>query len=108
MLLSDQDMEELRVLAAGQSDGSRSRELIEILLHHSFASKEEEASFYWQNVLGALFSICLVATGSGLFLGLMTLDAFDLKIIMRSSVDEDEKRYAAALYPIVEERHGED
>lgn len=100
-MLTDEDVQELQALV-----GSRGRrELLEILIHHEFSSAEEAESFYWTNILGTLFSVGLVALGSGLFLGLMTLDAFDLKIIMRSSNDDDEKRYAAALYPIVKERH---
>jgi metal transporter CNNM len=100
-MLSDEEVQELQALVGS---GGR-RELVEILLHHDFSSKEEETSFYWKNVVGTFFAICLVATCSGLFLGLMTLDSFDLKIIMRSSLDDDEKKYAAALYPIVKQRH---
>lgn len=74
-------------------------------IHHDFANQGQAASFYWFNSIGAFFSVGLVVLGSGLFLGLMTLDAFDLKIIMRSSLDEDERMYAAALLPIVKERH---
>lgn len=100
-MLSDEEIQELQALVGHRGR----RDLLEVLLQHEFSSKEEEASFYWTNVLGTIFAIGMVATGSGLFLGLMTLDAFDLKIIMRSSLDDDEKRYAAALYPIVKERH---
>jgi metal transporter CNNM len=100
-MLTDEDVQELQALVG---DGGR-RELLEILLQHDFSSKEEEVIFYWRNVVGTIFAIALVATCSGLFLGLMTLDSFDLKIIMRSSMDDDEKRYAAALYPIVKQRH---
>ncbi len=100
-MLTDEDIEHFQSLVG---NGGR-RELIELLIHHEFASKEEETSFYWWNITGALFAVALVILGSGLFLGLMTLDAFDLKIIMRSSLDEDERMYAAALLPIVKERH---
>lgn len=101
-MLSDQDIEDLHALAA--SGGVR-RDLIELLIHHDFASQAEATSFYWFNIIGALVAVGLVVLGSGLFLGLMTLDAFDLKIIMRSSLDEDERMYAAALLPIVKQRH---
>lgn len=110
-MLTNEDVQELIVGLAGNNGNNHSslsgrhRELLEILLEHDFGSKEEAESFYWKNIIGSLLGVCMVATGSGLFLGLMTLDAFDLKIIMRSSLDDDEKRYAAALYPIVKERH---
>jgi hypothetical protein len=50
-------------------------------------------------------SVLLVGLIAGLFLGLMTLDALDLQIIGRASVDEDERKYAAKLLPIVSQRH---
>lgn len=84
---------------------SRHRQLLEVLLHHDFESKQEATAFYVRNIIGTIFAIGLVALCSGLFLGLMTLDAFDLKIIVRSSLEPEEKMYAAALYPIVKERH---
>ena len=61
--------------------------------------------FYIKNIAGALTVVGFVALISGLFLGLLTLDALNLQIIQRASVDEDERRYAAALYPIVKKRH---
>jgi len=47
-------------------------------------------------------SVALIA---GLFLGLLTLDILQLRIILRSSNDEDEKMYARTIMPIVEQRH---
>jgi len=58
-----------------------------------------------QNVIGALITVCCIAVAAGLFLGLMTLDVLDLQIIVRSSVDEDEIRYASRLLDIVQDRH---
>jgi len=97
-ILSDQDVSDLL------AQGGR-RELVELLVQHNFSSPQEETTFYWTNICGTLFALGLVALGSGFFLGLMTMDAFDLKILLRSSVDEDDKKYAAALYPVVSERH---
>lgn len=97
-MLSDEHVKEIL------TQGGR-RELVELLIRHEFSSAEEEESFYWKNIIGSLFALGLVALGSGFFLGLMTLDAFDLKILLRSSMDEDEKRYASALYPVVADRH---
>jgi metal transporter CNNM len=97
-MLSDEDVKDLL-------DKGGRRELVELLIRHKFASTEEKVSFYWTNISGTLFALSLVALGSGFFLGLMTLDAFDLKILLRSSADEDDKRYAAALYPVVSDRH---
>jgi len=38
-------------------------------------------------------------------LGLMTLDALDLQITVRSSIDDDEVMYAKTLLPIIKDRH---
>lgn len=97
-ILSDQDVTDLL------TRGGR-RELVELLIRHEFSSEDEEVKFYWTNIFGTIFALSLVALGSGFFLGLMTLDAFDLKILLRSSVDEEHKRYATALYPVVADRH---
>ena len=97
-MLSDEDVADLL------HQGGR-RELVELLIRHNFSSPDEKASFYWTNICGTFFALSLVALGSGFFLGLMTLDAFDLKILLRSSADEEDKKYAAALYPVVADRH---
>jgi metal transporter CNNM len=75
------------------------------LEEHQFASLAEEEAFYTKNIIGAIISVLLVGLIAGLFLGLMTLDALDLQIIGRASVDEDERKYAAKLLPIVSQRH---
>jgi metal transporter CNNM len=75
------------------------------LEEHQFASFAEEEAFYTKNIIGAIISVLLVGLIAGLFLGLMTLDALDLQIIGRASVDEDERKYAAKLLPIVSQRH---
>lgn len=87
------------------TDSEYHRELIELLLPQEFQSQEEAEWFYTFNVAATLAIIFCVAVVAGLFLGLMTLDAFDLEIVQRSSLDEDEVRYAAAVHPIVQDRH---
>jgi len=57
------------------------------------------------NILGAISAVAFVALISGLFLGLLTLDYMDLLIIERASIDEDERRYATNLLPVVKDRH---
>jgi hypothetical protein len=61
--------------------------------------------FYATNVGGALLCIAAVALIAGLFLGYLTLDAFDLRIIERASLNFDEREYARTILPIVVERH---
>ena len=58
-----------------------------------------------RNIIGTIVSVLFVALGAGLFLGFMTLDDMDLRIIQRSSLDVDEKVYATNLIPIVQQRH---
>ena len=70
-----------------------------------FDSLQEAETYYTYNILGAMFCVSSVALIAGLFLGLMTLDVLQLRIILRSSIDEDEKLYAQTVLPIVEERH---
>ena len=72
---------------------------------HDFVDDIEEDMFYIKNILGALAIIAFVALMAGLFLGLLTLDTLDLQIIERSSIDEEERLYAASLYPVVKKRH---
>lgn len=86
-------------------DSTHSRQLLEILIPHEFESVEEEEWFYITNILATTIVIGCVALVAGLFLGMMTLDSFNLKIIERSSLDDNERLYAATLYPIVEDRH---
>ena len=82
-------------------------------LHHrslvddpaSFIAPDEKELFYTENIFGVIVSVGFVAVVAGLFLGLLTLDALDLQIIQRVSMDEDERRYAAKLFPIVKKRH---
>jgi metal transporter CNNM len=82
------------------------RLLQERLMLESIAAAEEQTeAFYIKNIVGAILSVLLVGLIAGLFLGLMTLDALDLQIIGRASVDEDERKYAAVLLPLVSQRH---
>jgi len=81
------------------------RELLEFLLEQHFESQKDAEWFYVSNVLMTIVVINCVALVAGLFLGLMTLDTFGLQIVERSSLDEDERLYAATLRPIVEDRH---
>lgn len=71
----------------------------------TFMSKEEETEFYTRNIMGSFITVCCVALAAGLFLGLLTLDVMDLQIIVRSSIDEDEIKYATKLIPLVKDRH---
>jgi metal transporter CNNM len=68
------------------------------------ATKDEEL-FLTENILGVVVSVGFVAIVAGLFLGLLTLDALDLKIIQRVSINEQERKNAARLFPIVNDRH---
>ena len=75
------------------------------LEEQQFNSMQEEEKYYIYNITGTIICVGSVALVAGLFLGLLTLDALDLRIIERASIDEDEKAYAAILLPIVENRH---
>ena len=68
-------------------------------------AEQEEVYHITSNVLGALGSVLLVALISGLFLGLLTLDVMDLQIIIRSTIDENERTYATNILPVVKDRH---
>jgi metal transporter CNNM len=57
------------------------------------------------NIVGSLLCVAMIAMISGLFLGLLTLDALDLQIIQRASLDEEERMYATALLPLIKMRH---
>jgi metal transporter CNNM len=70
-----------------------------------FSSTVEEDEYFVSNIIGVLIMLCVMALISGLFLGLLTLDALDLEIIQRSSIDEDERDYATAILPVVQDRH---
>jgi len=52
-----------------------------------------------------MLCIAAVALIAGLFLGYLTLDAFDLRIIQRASVNLEERVWAETILPIVVERH---
>lgn len=70
-----------------------------------FESLEEEELYFITNMVGAAVTLFGVAVIAGIFLGVMTLDPLDLQIKERSSLDPDERKYARALYPIVQDRH---
>lgn len=88
--------------AADATMATGTRHLLE---EHTFESIGEVEEFYAVNIIGVIVNLMALALISGLFLGLLTLDAMDLKIIQRSSIDEDERDYATKLLPIVEDRH---
>lgn len=90
-------------LRGGDESATSSSRFLEIKTE--FGSPEEKDLYYAYNILGALFCVASVALIAGLFLGLLTLDILQLRIILRSSNDEDEKLYARTVLPIVEERH---
>jgi hypothetical protein len=81
---------------------SRNLEVYEV---PTFDNAHDATIFYVWNIGGAVLMIMFVALIAGLFLGMLTLDAMDLLIIVRASIDEDERKYAAALHPIVKQRH---
>jgi len=70
-----------------------------------FPQHETTWAFYITNVGGAMLCIAAVALIAGLFLGYLTLDAFDLRIIQRASVNLEERVWAETILPIVVERH---
>lgn len=76
-----------------------------ILVPQSFQTAAEEEVLYTAYIIGAVLCVCAVAIIAGLFLGYLTLDVLDLQIIQRSSIDEDERRYASNLIPIIKDRH---
>lgn len=59
----------------------------------------------WLNIIGCLVCIFCVAIISGLFLGLLTLDPLDLRILLKVSISDEEKSHAKTLLPIVEQHH---
>ena len=65
----------------------------------------DETFFYVSNIVASLICVALIAVISGLFLGLLTLDALDLQIIQRASLDEEERMYATSLLPLIQQRH---
>ena len=66
---------------------------------------EEEGVFFYANLVGAVVCVAFVALISCLFLGFLTLDKLDLQVKARAAVDEDERRYATILLPVVGEHH---
>lgn len=64
-----------------------------------------DAYFFWSNLACCFILVLCVAIISGLFLGLLTLDALDLQIILMVSISEEEKKYAATVLPIIEQHH---
>lgn len=82
--------------------GKMGRLLIE---DHEFRSAAAKRAFYISNLTGVFVAVFAVAVIAGLFMGLMTLDALDLQIIVRASHDQEERGYAATLLPIVKDRH---
>jgi metal transporter CNNM len=70
-----------------------------------FASLSEEEAFYFFNIVAILINVACLALITGLFLGLLTLDKFDLEILERASPDPEERQCASNLIPIVTDRH---
>jgi len=65
----------------------------------------DEAYIFAVNITGVLVCLLYVAIIAGLFLGYLTLDAFELRILQRGSLDENERMYAGSIIPVVEDRH---
>jgi metal transporter CNNM len=57
------------------------------------------------NLIGVFVMLAIMALISGLFLGFLTLDIMDLEIIQRSSIVEEEREYATAILPVINDRH---
>lgn len=70
-----------------------------------FDSVEEKEAFFFYNIGMVVVCVCCCSLIAGLFLGLLTLDVLDLRIIERASIDEEEKLYARTILPIIENRH---
>lgn len=68
-------------------------------------NRTEEQWWMVFNIIGATFCVAFVALISCMFLGLLTLDELDLQIKTRAAIDADERRYAAALLPVVTQHH---
>lgn len=61
--------------------------------------------FYIKNGLLAFTCVVVAALAAGLTMGLMSLDPLMLTIKMRASTNEDERRQASTLLPIVQKHH---
>lgn len=97
-----------RILLSSQQNGPhqqrKDNEEAEPASSHNNSFTEKEG-FLIYNIVGSLLCVAMVAVISGLFLGLLTLDALDLQIIQRASLDEDERLYATTLLPVIKNRH---
>ncbi|CAB9514123.1 DUF21 domain-containing protein [Seminavis robusta] len=99
--LCDEDQEQF-FLRGSSSTTTRARHLLEL---PEFETVQEAEEYYFINVAGAIGCVAGVALIAGLFLGLLTIDVLQLRIIIRASNDEDEKLYASTILPLVENRH---
>ncbi len=79
--------------------------MIRTLMEDAQDENVDETFFYFSNIVASLVCVALIAVISGLFLGLLTLDALDLQIIQRASLDEEERMYATSLLPLIQQRH---
>jgi metal transporter CNNM len=91
--------------SAANNDSHYLRGSFRRLAEREFHSLEDAEKFYTYNIVAVVLIVCSVAVIAGLFLGLLTLDVLQLRIIERASRDEDEKLYARTVLPIIEERH---
>ena len=67
--------------------------------------EEKDDYFYIKNSVAAIICVFCVAVVAGLFLGFMTLDETDLLITLRASLDDEEKKQAAIVLPVIQQYH---
>ena len=105
-------VELLQSLGVRHLCGEHSLEMLEDILppcSDYLNDNDDDHEFDWDhfitNAIGATFMLLVVSLISGLFLGLLTLDLMDLQIVIRASLDEDERVYASNILPVVKDRH---
>lgn len=64
-----------------------------------------ETELLWVDIVGAIFCLAFVALLALMFLGYLTLDELDLRVIARASIDEDQRAAATKIIPIMEHKH---
>lgn len=57
------------------------------------------------NIIGVILCIIFAALAAGLTMGMVSLEAFDLHVKIRTATCESERQEASTLVPIVEQRH---
>ncbi|KAL7563998.1 hypothetical protein ACA910_007116 [Epithemia clementina (nom. ined.)] len=94
-----QDDEAAELFAAAVAVDDEQQHLLNT---NSWGAQERYILF---NLVCVVLNLAFVALLAGLYLGLLTLDVMDLQILERVSKDDDERKYATEVLPIVKERH---